>query len=62
MDTGFGKGEATSPNYGQLTIGTVPKLWTTGFLRNQESWTFKFQMDMFYTEYCEKAGLTVRMP
>ena len=46
MDTGFGKAEATSPNYGQPSIGIVPKLWTIDFLRNPESWTFQFQMDI----------------
>ena len=46
MDTGFGKAEATSPNNGQPSIGTVPKLWTIDFLRNPESWTFQFQMDI----------------
>ena len=46
MDTCFGKAEATSPNYGQPSNGTVPKLWTIGILRNPESWTFKFRMDI----------------
>lgn len=46
MDTGFGKAEATSPIYGQPSIGTVPISWTIGILRNPESWTFKFQMDI----------------
>ena len=46
MDTGFGKAEATSPNNGQPSIDTVPKLWTIDFLRNPEPWTFQLQMDI----------------
>ena len=46
MDTGFGKAEATSPNNGQSSNGTVPKSWTIGFLGNPKSWTFKFQMEI----------------
>ena len=46
MDTGFGKAEATSPNNGQPSNGTVPTSWTIGFLRNPKLWTFKFRMDI----------------
>ena len=40
MDSGFGKAAATSPIYGQPSIGTVPKSWTAGLLQNPIVWTF----------------------
>ena len=41
MDTGFGKAAATSPIYGQPTIGIVPNSWTAGLLQNPIVWTFQ---------------------